>query len=156
MCAGYRSMVEHIVWSGGPRDPFVYLLGEQLTAGSRAKVQIVRSLDWMLRIVDVVGALGVRGYPPGLSAELHLDVRDDLLAANNGRFVLELDGGRAHVRPGGQGRLQLGVRELAAIYSGFMAPIELCALGAIAAPDADLALAAAVFAGPQPWIADMF
>ena len=156
LLAGYRSMVEKLVWSGGPLDPFVYLLSEQLTAGQRPKVNVVRSLDWMLRIVDVLGALSARGYPAGLNAELHLDVRDDLLAANNGRFVLEIADGRASVQPGGQGRIRLHVRDLAAMYTGYMSPFELSVLGALDGPDQDLAIAGAVFSGPRPWIADMF
>jgi predicted acetyltransferase len=154
--AGYRSMVETLTWNGGPFDPFVYLLKEPLVAANRSRVKVVRSLDWMLRIVDVAGALTARGYAPGLQAELHLEVRDDVLPSNNGRFVVAVADGDARVRPGGAGRIRLGVRELAAIYTGFMAPAELCALGDVDAPDADLALMGAAFAGSRPWIADMF
>jgi predicted acetyltransferase len=154
--SGYRSVVEHVTWSGGPLDPLVYLLGEPLTAGQRNKVRVTRSLDWMLRIVDVAGALAARGYPPGLRAELHFDVRDDFLPANAGRYVLTVIGGQGDVQRGGQGRIRLDVRELAALYTGFMAPIELQALGAIAGPPADLARAGSVFAGPRPWLPDMF
>ncbi|HET9224018.1 MAG TPA: GNAT family N-acetyltransferase [Roseiflexaceae bacterium] len=154
--AGYRSTVEHVTWSGGPLDPLLYLLGAQLTAGARNTVKVTRALDWVLRIVDVPGALAARGYPPGLSAELHFDVRDDLLPANAGRFVLRVADGRGEVVRGGAGRIQLHVRDLAAIYTSFMAPHECAYLGTIEAPENDLALAAAVFAGPRPWIADMF
>jgi predicted acetyltransferase len=154
--AGYRSMVEHVIWSGGSLDPLLYLLGEQLTAGARNTVKVTRSLDWVLRIVDVSGALMARGYPPGLSAELHFDVRDELLPANAGRFVLRVADGHGEVASGGAGRIQLDVRDLAAIYTGFMAPHECAYLGTIEAPMDDLALAGAVFAGPRPWIADMF
>ncbi len=154
--AGYRSMVEHITWSGGPLDPLVYLLGEQLTAGARNTVKVTRALDWVLRIVDVPGALAARGYPLGLSAELHFEVRDELLPANTGRFVLHVTNGRGDVTIGGAGRIRLHVRDLAAIYTGFMAPHECVYLGTIEAPEEDLVLAGAVFAGPRPWIADMF
>jgi predicted acetyltransferase len=154
--AGYRSVVENVAWSGGPLDPLLYLLGEQLTAGARNTVRVTRALDWVLRIVDVAGALAARGYPPGLSAELHFEVRDELLPANAGRFVLRVDGGRGEVVGGGAGRIRLHVRDLAAIYTGFMAPHECAYLGTIEAPIDDLALAGAVFAGPRPWIADMF
>jgi predicted acetyltransferase len=156
LLAGYRSTVEHVTWSGGPLDPLVYLLGEQLTAGARNTIKVTRALDWVLRIVDVTGALAARGYPPGLSAELHFEVRDELLPANAGRFVLRVAGGRGKVASGGAGRIRLHVRDLAAIYSGFMAPYECTYLGPIEAPAEDLALAGALFAGPRPWIADMF
>jgi predicted acetyltransferase len=156
LLAGYRSVIEHVTWSGGPLDPLVYLLGEQLTAGARNKVKIIRSLDWMLRIVDVAGALAARGYPPGLSAELHLDIADALLPDNAGRWVLAVSDGRGQLRPGGTGRIRLDVRDLAAIYTGFLAPHECAYLGTIAGPQEDLALAGVVFSGPRPWIADMF
>ncbi len=154
--ASYRSMVEHLVWNGGPRDPFIYLIGENLTAGTRAKVRVTRPYEWMLRIVDVQQALSMRGYPPGLDAELHLGIQDQLLPHNHGRFVLQVSDGRGTVARGGQGRLSLTVSELAAIYSSFMVPDELRLLGTISAPEADLTLAGAIFSGPQPWVMDMF
>jgi predicted acetyltransferase len=156
LLGGYRSMVEKIVWSGGPLDPFLYLIGENLAAGRRSRANVLRGFDWMLRLVDVPAALNARGYPPGLGAELHLDVRDEVLPDNNRRFILDVADGRATAREGGQGRIRLHVRDLAALYSGFMAPSDLCALGSIDGPEEDLALAGAVFAGPRPWIADMF
>ena len=154
--AGYRSTVEHLVWSGGPLDPFIYLLREQLAGGLRTHVTITRAFDWMLRLVDVPAALQARGYPPGPRADLHLDVRDDLLPTNSGPIVLTVEDGHGQVRPGGAGHLRLGVRELAAIYTGFMAPAEVRALGAIEGSPDTLALAGAIFAGPRPWLADMF
>lgn len=154
--ANYRSVVERVNWYGGPHDPFNHLLGEHMVGGLQPRVIVTQTLDWMLRIVDVTGALGARGYPPGITAELHLDVHDDLLPTNHGRFVLQVADGRGQAHPGGQGRLRLGIRELAALYTGHMAPAELCAAGAIEAINADLALAGAIFAGPRPWFSDMF
>ncbi len=148
--AGHRSMVDCIVWSGGgATDPLVALLPEQ-------RHKQLLSFDWLLRIVDVRGALAARGYPPGLDAELHLDVRDDLLPANNRRFVLTLSDGRGAVREGGEGRVRLDIRGLAALYTGFQTPGELHFLGLLDGPARDLALAGLVFAGPQPWVPDMF
>jgi predicted acetyltransferase len=154
--AGYHSMVESVVWVSGSLDPLLYLLRENLIGGDRLREKIRRNYDWMLRIVDVAGALSGRGYPPELRAELHFDVRDSLLPANNGRFVLQVVDGRGVVQSGGQGRLTLDVRDLASIYTGFIAPAERRIIGAIDGPDADLALMGAVFSGPRPWIADMF
>jgi predicted acetyltransferase len=154
--ANYRSMVERMVWSGGPRDPLLYLLNENLIGGTHGKATITRPFEWMLRIVDLPAALSQRGYPPGISAELHLDLHDALLPANNGRWVLRVADGHGAVEAGGDGRIALDVAELAAIYSGFMAPMELRTIGALHGPDADLALLGVVFSGPQPWIADMF
>ncbi|HEX6291049.1 MAG TPA: GNAT family N-acetyltransferase [Herpetosiphonaceae bacterium] len=156
LCASYRSMVEHMTWHSGPRDPFVYLIRENLIAGMHTRVRTSRALEWMLRIIDVQQALSRRGYPHGLNAELHLDIHDDLLPGNNGRFILHVSDGRGVVSPGGQGRLALSVGELAAIYSGFMAPAELKMISTINASESDLTLAGAVFSGAHPWIGDMF
>jgi predicted acetyltransferase len=154
--AGHRSMIESVAWAGGPLDPFAYLLREPMVAIAHSRVKTTLSLDWMLRLVDVSKALALRGYPAGLNAELHLDVRDDIMPSNEGRIVLEISGGRGEVRPGGQGRIRLDVRDLAALYSSFMSPTELRTLGTLDGPDTDLALAGAAFTGPRPWMADMF
>jgi predicted acetyltransferase len=156
LLAGFATMVDKVTWSGGPLDPFIYLLNEPMSAGLTSKVKVTRSLDWTLRLVDVSKALSMRGYPNGLDAELHLDVQDDLLPANNGRFTLAVSGGEGHVSPGGEGRIKLGVRELASIYTGFISPVELHSLGKIEGEWGDLALAGALFAGARPWIPDMF
>jgi predicted acetyltransferase len=113
-------------------------------------------MDWMLRIVDVPGALKARGYSPGLTAEVHLSVRDDVLPHNHGRFVLQVADSRASVQRGGDGTLHVDIRGLAAMYSGHLSPAELKAAGYLDGPDEDLAAATAIFAGPTPWMPDIF
>jgi predicted acetyltransferase len=154
--ADHRTMIEHVAWPGGPTDPLLYLLNENMSGGMRSRVQIRHLLDWMLRIIDVPGALMARGYPAGITAELHFDIHDDVLSTNNGHFILQVADGQAQVSSGGSGHIRLGIRELAALYSSFMAPVELQAIGVIDGPAADLALAGAVFSGPRPWMPDIF
>lgn len=149
LLADHRSMIETVRLPGGPNDALLFLLPEQ-------KQKVGWALDLMLRIVDVAGALEARGYPPGLSTELHLDVRDDLLTRNNGRFVLRVADGRGGVHSGGEGRVRLHVRDLAALYSGYLTPWQLQAAGALDGSEDDLASAGLVFAGPRPWTPDMF
>jgi predicted acetyltransferase len=156
LLAGYQSVIDQMVWTGSVLDPFVYLLDENLTAGTKSRVGMRTSYDWMLRIVDVAGALVARGYPMRISAELEIQVVDPILPANDGVYRLRVADGRAAVLPGGSGRITIGIRELAALYTGFQSPSELRALGLIDGPDADLALLGAIFSGPQPWLADMF
>jgi len=155
LLAAHRSIVETVAWWGGPFDPLVMLLREPLVAVARPRVKNVISLDWMLRLVNVPKALAARGYPAGVSAALHFDVRDDVLP-NSGRLVLEVADGRAEVHPGGEGRIGLHVRDLASLYSGYMSPAEVSTLGTLSASEADMALLGAVFASPRPWLADMF
>jgi predicted acetyltransferase len=149
LLADHRSIVETMRLTGGPNDALLFLMAEQ-------KQKVHWSLDLMLRVVDVAAALETRGYPPSLGAELHFEVQDDLLPLNNGRFVLTVADGYGSVRQGGQGRLRLHVRDLAALYSGYMMPQELRAAGTLDGPDDDSATAALVFAGPRPWTPDMF
>jgi predicted acetyltransferase len=149
LLADHRTMIETVRLPGGPNDTLLFLLAEQ-------KPKVSWSLDLMLRIVDVAGALGARGYPGGVSAELHFDIHDDLLGQNSGPWVLSVAEGRGSARQGGQGRIRLHVRDLAALYSGYMTPQQLRVAGTLDGPEEDLATAALVFAGPRPWTPDMF
>jgi predicted acetyltransferase len=149
LLADHRSMIEMLRLPGGPNDTVLFLLAEQ-------KQKVSALLDLMLRIVDVAGALSARGYLAGVSAEAHFDVHDDLLPWNNGRFVLSVADRRANVRSGGDGQISLHVRDLAALYSGYLTPQELQAAGGIQGSEEHLATAAQIFAGPRPWLPDMF
>ena len=152
----YHSILENAVWNGGPLDPLVYLLRENLVGGGRSRVSIRSSYDLMLRIVDPARALEARGYPAHLRATLELNVRDEVLPANTSPYLVEIADGRAQVTRGGRGTIQLGIRELAMLYTGFAAPHELRALGTLSGDDEQHALLGMVFSGPRPWIADMF
>ena len=152
--ARHRSMIDQVFFQGNPNDPILKLLPER-NYGARL-------LDhWMLRIVDVKAALQARGYPP-LDAQLHLEVMDDLLEGNHGRFLLEIKSGKPRVSSGGRGEIRIDVRGLAALYSSHLSPHELQAIGQLTLAretrdaDAALAEAQAVFAGPAPWLGDMF
>ncbi len=147
--ADHRSVAEHVSFWGAPADPLLYLPSEQT-------FKITDRLDWMLRLVDVRAALMARGYPAGLTAELHLDVRDDVLPANNGHFVLHVADSRGQVAKGGRGELCIDVRGLAALYSGHLSPGELQATGYLEGGEHALACAGSIFAGPAPWMSDIF
>jgi predicted acetyltransferase len=147
--ADHTTMGENLSWSTGPADRLVQALPE-------VGYSIELRDHWMIRVVDVPGALAARGYPEGLETEIHFAITDDLLPENTGKFVLEVAGGEGRVRKGGRGRLRLDIRGLAPLYSGHLAPISLEAAGLIEGPAAELARAAPVFAGPAPWMPDMF
>jgi predicted acetyltransferase len=147
--ADHRSMAETVLWYGAPAEPMLYLLAEQTGT-------IAHRMDWMLRIVDVARALEARGYPPTVRTEVHFEVVDDTLPQNDRRFVLEVSDSEGHVCEGGTGRVRIDVRGLAALYTGHLAPGELKATGYLNGPDEDLARAGAVFAGPAPWMSDIF
>ncbi len=145
----HRSLAVSIRWPGHPGDVLLQHLAEP-----RCRVELF--YPWTLRIIDVRRALAARGHPPGVTAELHLAVADDTLPENEGRFVLSIAEGRGEVRAGGTGSLAVDIRGLAALYSGFRSPLAARSAGLLDGPEDDLRAAAAVFAGPAPWMPDMF
>jgi predicted acetyltransferase len=149
LLADHRSVVQDVIWKGPPVDPLLCSPEEQ-------RFQHRGSERWMLRIVDVPAALGQRGYPEGITEELHLDVADDLLPGNAGRFVLSVRDGRGSVTRGGRGDLRCAVRGLAPLYASMLVPQELARIGWIVGDARTLATAARIFAGPQPWMGDGF
>lgn len=144
-----RSMTSSIQWHGGPNDPFLFLLTE-------AKEKLTSTFDWVLRITDVEKALAQRGYPADLNTEIHFSVRDTQLPWNDGRFTLTVEGGHGHVRRGGEGRLSLDVRTLAALYTGYLSPVELRLVGDLDGDDSEVTRAQTAFSGPRPWMPDIF
>lgn len=152
----YHSVLDKAVWAGGPLDPLLYLLPENLAGGSASRVSVKSSYDWMLRIVDVIKALEARGYSMDIKTSLELEISDTILPANAGRYTLEIADGSAHVSRGGKGSIALDIRTLAAIYTSFASAQECRAIGQISGSDTDLARMTTVFSGPRPWLADMF
>jgi predicted acetyltransferase len=149
--ADHASMTGEIAWRGSPSDALLAVLREQ------SGVTLKAWNTWMVRIVDVAGAMTARGWSPGVAGEVHLDVAaDDVVPENAGRWTVRVEGGRAEATRGGRGSLRTSVRGLAAMYTGFHSPADLRAAGHADADDATLAAAAALFAGPSPWMADHF
>jgi len=146
---GHGTMFRSMSWRGGPRDPLVALLPERT-------YRIRDCHEWMTRVVDVRQALTERGYPRSVAAEVHLTVRDDVLAANDGRWILRVEGGEGTVERGGDGRLALDVRALAPLFTGALSAGELAARGHLDGGLDDVETAGAVFAGPAPFLSLMF
>lgn len=147
--ASQRSIIETVDLPDSPAADLLGVLREN-------DYEVTRHLVWFLRIAHVVSALEGRGYAPGLQGELHLDVHDDLLPANSGRFVLRVQEGRGSVETGGRGDLRLDVRGLAALFTGHAAADQVRLAGRADGAPEILAGATALFAGPAPWMPDMF
>ncbi|MBX3383139.1 MAG: GNAT family N-acetyltransferase [Phycisphaeraceae bacterium] len=131
--AGYGSMAEDLVFpGGGALHPITPFLPEHRWLSLRLKDY------WMLRLVDLPRALALRGYPAHARAQVVLDVRDDLLPENTGRWLLTLRDGHATcaAAPAGPSDddIRCDVRVLAAIYSGFISPLCAYAQGAVQGP----------------------
>ncbi len=147
--AAHRSIVKKVRWLSSAIDPKMILLSEQ-------SAKIHRKEHWMLRVIDVSTALEKRGSPLGMETELHLEVRDNLLPENNGKFVLAVASGRGEVTRGGKGELQLDVRGLAPLYTGLFTPLQLQLTGQMEATETAKLSATQIFAGSQPWMPDFF
>ena len=147
--ADHRSMTSEITTFAGPTHPLFFLLSEQ---PFRTELQIL----WMTRIVHLTRALEQRGYPAGLRARLDLEIEDDLLPGNHGRFVLEVEDGTGKVTSGGEGTFRSDIQALVPVYSGFLSPTMLWGKGRIDADPKTLDTAASIFSGPAPWMPDMF
>lgn len=147
--SSHRSQIKQICWSGSAVDCLSMGLPEQ-------PAQPMHTARWLTRIICVEEALAARGYPLGLSGELHLAITDELLPENQGKWVLAFDQGQGQLRRGGQGDLKLDVRGLASLYTGLFSPQQLQQMGYLEGPEAALALAGQAFGGASPWLADFF
>lgn len=149
LLADHGSIVESVRWHGPPADPMLAHVAE-------CKHTQVKVNRWMLRIVDVGEALRARGYLPGVEEELHLEVIDELLPANTGRYVLTVGNATADVSNGGRGDLRCTIRGLAPLYTGFLRPEALARLGWLEGEPPVLQAAARIFCGPEPWMPEIF
>lgn len=150
--AGFATIADEASFHCGPTHPALALMPLQAYAVQRREY-------WMLRVLNIQGAIEARGYPPGVTARAAFTIEDDLIAANTGTWTVAVEGGRASVARGSAGYIPLvrcGVRGLAAIYTGFLTPPEAALAGLVEGTDDALAAAAAIFSGGTPWMADMF
>lgn len=149
----FGSMMQECVLPGGPLHPLAHFMAQQ-------RFRVEKKDFWMVRVTDVVRALEARGYPAGVSARLMVDVRDDLIAANQGRFELSASGGAGRVRrvASGEGGTGLGVdvRGLAALFAGVVTARQAVGLGWASGSSEVVDLAAALFAGGTPAMTDHF
>jgi predicted acetyltransferase len=143
-----RSLGVDLKFQGAPADPMLALLPE-------CSWRVDRAWSWMLRVLDVPRAFAGRGWPRA-RGELHLEVRDETLPENAGRWTVEVCDGDAEVLRGGRGELRVDARALAPLYTGYQDAATLRRIGWIEGPDEAIEVAAALFAGPPPWMPDFF
>jgi len=73
-----------------------------------------------------------------------------------GRWQVRIADSAAAVQPGGRSEIRLDAPALAAIYSGYLSPLELAATGQVEGPREALAALQAAFTGPPPWMREQF
>jgi predicted acetyltransferase len=136
-------------WFGSGRDPMCLHL-------PRSNWKIRHRTSWMLRIVDIKGALEARGYPAGMNGQLVLQLDDPLMAHNSGRWILEVEDGQGRLQPGGTGGLQMGINALGTLYSGYHSAMTLAQMGMIHGDIAAIRTADLLFSGPEPFCPDVY
>jgi len=133
------------------------LLARHLPEASRTRPQL--DWPWMLRLVDLPGAMAARGWPAGITLEVHLDVAASPVAGPDGasgRWVLAVHDGAATCTPGGDGTVALGAGDLASLYAGGVDPAALASDGRLVGADATLlSTLRAAFAG-EPTLPQFF
>ncbi len=150
LLADHRSLAVDLLVNASPSAPVLGLLAERCLGVD----QIMR---WMARITRVDAALTGRGYPADLTATLGLAVTDDLCPENHGPRTLRVAGGRAEVTEGADAApLEVDVRGLAALYTGYLTAEQAASIGLAAGNAETLARATRIFAGPAPWMAEIF
>lgn len=147
--ADHRSMSWKATFSGGPHTPLLLPIAERA-------YEVQLASYWMTRIVDVKAALEGRGYSAGIHTEVSFELTDDVIPANNGRFVLAVEDGRGRVEKGGNGKLRLHIRALAPLYTGFLSPRQLRDAGWLEGDEAEGDRATGVFGGATPWMPDHY
>ncbi len=140
----------------GPADPLLY----QLLDPRRARVSVADGL-WV-RIIDLPAALTRRAY--SAPVDVVLEVTDELLPANAGRWRLRSGGGSVPdgtatcQRSDEPAQLGLDVREIGAAYLGGTRLGALAAAGLVTEfqPGAAARLSSAMSWDPAPWCPQIF
>jgi predicted acetyltransferase len=150
MLGSWTSVAPTVVLRLSPGDPALLQLS---SAG--ATIQSVN--PWMLRVVDVAGAVAARGWPARLSGAIDITLVDEVCPWNAGERRLVLDAGEGHIEAGGKGDVVLTERGLALLYAGAASTAVVRRAGLLTGgdPTTDAFLDAA-FAGPRPALLDYF
>jgi predicted acetyltransferase len=148
----HRSIATSVRWASGAPDLFTMLLPERRHA-------ISVSDYWMTRILDVDAAIAARGFPRVLRASIALEIDDDLFEDNRGRRQIVVEGGRARIdrsTEAGAPRLTLGIRGLAALFTGYLPASTLKVAGLLDGDDDAIACAEEIFRARAPAMSDFF
>ena len=147
--ASYSTVCKELVFYSAPGDPLLEVFDE-------FSWRLSHLHPWMLRIVDAALAISERGFSTALRARVSLELTDDLLARNRGKFTLVVEDGRGRLEPGGQAAVSLDIRGLASLFSGQLSAEALAFNAACRGSNADLETLTSLFAGSPPATAEMY
>jgi predicted acetyltransferase len=150
-----------VVASSGSQAPDVHVIGPAeddlfLLAPHAAPDVVEAEIRWMVRLVDVVGAVAGRGWPSAARGRVHLEVSDDDAPWNAGRWILEVSDGRATMSRGGSGEVQATIGGLSSWWSGYGAPRRLARTGHLAGPPEALDAMGQLLPATPPVLVDFY
>jgi len=145
----HRSTCEYMEWTGPPAEPLADLLIED-------PVENRDSFRWMVRLLDLPGAIETRGYNPLIEATVLIGARDPMFSENEGPWLIDVSGGAAKVSRAERADAIADVQTWASIWSSLLRPRDAVRLGALSATERALDTLEAIFAGPLPWLADFY
>lgn len=133
-----------------PHDPIRWLLHDQGMVSADPEW-------WMLRLLDVGAAIAGRGFPLGVTVDLPLEITDDQIPANTGRFRLTVADGEAGIEADRTTRpvVELNANALAALYAGTPISTLRCSGLVVGGRSDDDAVLDAAFAA-RPFMLDYF
>ena len=124
-----------------------YPLATQLPDPRKDKIELWKG--YMLRLLDIGGAIQARTFGPEVQAEFTMSVTDSMVAENVGTYQVRVRDGRASVEKSaasGNAGLSLDQMALAQLYAGYLNPVAAAGIGRIAVnSEADLRAAQVVF-----------
>jgi predicted acetyltransferase len=119
--------------------------------------RVAHSSPYMIKILDVRGALSAARYPAGMTVQLNFSITNDFLAENNGSYQLDVAGGQARCTAGIGGDRVFTPQGLALLFAGVQSTTNLRAAGHLSGGDVDQDLDwDALFGGRQQHIRDYY
>jgi predicted acetyltransferase len=146
---GYRGLGQSLAFAGVPRDPLALVVEEH-------RLRPRWTFGWMLRLLDVPGALERRGYG-ATSGSATLAVEDELFADNRGPWRIEAERGEVRVsRVEGAVAPSLPIGTLSSMYSGYLSAHDAARLGLLRSDEREVAFLDELFRGSAPFMYDFF
>jgi predicted acetyltransferase len=145
----YKGVGRGLVWQGPPNEPLGLLVAEET-------INLKHHSRYMSRVLDVHGALEGRGYPEAVSGEAVIAVDDPLFEENQGAFRITAESGKVRVERTDEPGLRIAIGALSALFSNYVSPADLAAVGTIDGRHRSVGFLSALFAGPAPWMIDHF
>jgi predicted acetyltransferase len=148
---GAHSMqVERVTVSLAMLRSLLLLLDEQDT-------MLQRENRWMHRVVDLPGAIGARGFPPGLEGRVDVVIADPLPGGASGAWTIRVADGAGVAVPGPEdAAVAVGIGALSALFIGGTTVDAMVAAGLLDGPREQVAQLGALLVAPAPLMTDDF